>query len=760
MLQLYLRGRQYFGGFAYFCEECDFNLDVECAFIRPAAIKEGEEEEEVVVVGTHHFTHPEHPLLLWENIPASRIGCRVCNYYCSDQKTYGCLPCGFFLHPSCFKLPQEIVHPCHPDHGPLTLIPIKYDDDVICNVCRNDIYGDKYIGCFAYICEECDFNLDVECAFIRPAEIEEGDEEEEAVVGTCHFLHSEHPLLLFEMMPTDRTYCSLCGKYCLDQKTYGCLPCGFFLHPSCFKLPQEIVHPFHPDHGPLTLKPINDPLTLKHFMDDDVKCNACCNYIYGDEYSEFFAYFCEECDFNLDVECAFIRPAAIKEGEEEEEVVVVGTHHFTHPEHPLLLWENIPASRIGCRVCNYYCSDQKTYGCLSCGFFLHPSCFKLPQEIVHPFHPYHGPLTLKPINDPLTPKHFMDDDVKCNACRNDIYGDECFGCVAYFCEECDFNLDVECAFIRPAVTEEGEEEAEAVVVGTHHFSRHHEHPLVTLENMPADSIRCLMCRKYCSDPKTYGCLPCGFFLHPSCFKLPLEIFRPLHPYHPLSLEIVEYDDDHVKCNACRNLILGYFAYFCEHCNNTKTRFCLDVECASVIMPAITYEGHDHLLQFNHNIRKNNRGDDEQNCSACKSTCKSTCESCGFRCLDLHSDDLRGDELIKYCSACSKSITRESYAFRCLGLKCDFSLHLACGPLPSTIQHKSHIHPLILTNCPIEDEEDCKQDEFFCYACEEERDPFLPIYYCNECPFVAEISCVISEVRTKASLYIRLISKLK
>jgi hypothetical protein len=117
-----------------------------------------------------------------------------------------------------------------------------------------------------------------------------------------------------------------------------------------------------------------------------------------------FAYFCEECDFNLDVECAFIRPAAIEEGEEEAEAVVVGTHHFTHPEHPLLLWENMPARRIGCRVCGKYCSDPKTYGCLPCGFFLHPSCFKLPQEIVHPFHPYHGPLTLKPINGPSHPE--------------------------------------------------------------------------------------------------------------------------------------------------------------------------------------------------------------------------------------------------------------------------------------------------------------------------------------------------------------------
>jgi hypothetical protein len=145
------------------------------------------------------------------------------------------------------------------------------------------------------------------------------------------------------------------------------------------------------------------------------------------------------------------RPAAIEEGEEEAEAVVVGTHHFSHPEHPLLLLENMPADRFRCSVCGGWCSDPKSYGCLPCGFFLHPSCFNLPQEIVHPFHPYHGPLTLKHMKDPLNLKRIMDNHVKCYACRNRIYVD----CFAYFCEECDFHHDVECALIRPAAIEEG-----------------------------------------------------------------------------------------------------------------------------------------------------------------------------------------------------------------------------------------------------------------------------------------------------------------
>ncbi|KAC4454755.1 hypothetical protein FH972_027221 [Carpinus fangiana] len=227
--------------------------------------------------------------------------------------------------------------------------------------------------------------------------------------------------------------------------------------------------------------------------------------------------------------------------------------------------------------------------------------------------------------------------------------------------------------------------------------------------MPGDRISCRVCGTYCSDP-TYGCFPCRYFLHRSCFKLPQEIFHPFHPYHPLTLKPRNpLEDVVVRCNACCNDIqyLHQVSYACE---NTNCRFRLHKKCTSVVMPAITYEGHDHLLQFNHNIRKTNRGD---------------------------------DELIKYCSACKSTIC-ESYGFSCL--YCGFNLHHTCGPLPSTIKHKSHIHPLILTNSPAQHEDDQTHDEFYCDACEEERpDLLLPIYQCIECHFAADIKCLVSEV---------------
>jgi hypothetical protein len=72
--------------------------------------------------------------------------------------------------------------------------------------------------------------------------------------------------------------------------------------------------------------------------------------------------------------------------------------------------------------------------------------------------------------------------------------------------------------------------------------------------------------------------------------------------------------------------------------------------------------------------------------------------------------------------------------------------------------KCHIHPLILTRRQvlllkmIKIQHDCEPDEFYCDACEEERDPLLLIYYCAECDFYWYMPGSASEsVRLKVCL---------
>lgn len=100
-----------------------------------------------------------------------------------------------------------------------------------------------------------------------------------------------------------------------------------------------------------------------------------------------------------------------------------------------------------------------------------------------------------------------------------------------------------------------------------------------------------------------------------------------------------------------------------------------------------------------------------------------------------------------CKACGKDCISSSPLFRCA--RCNYNLHVECGPLPCIIPNKSelHTHPLRLIYSPVGGEDKNDVDVFYCDECENERDPRLPVYCCSEgCPYIAEIKCVISEVR--------------
>jgi hypothetical protein len=277
--------------------------------------------------------------------------------------------------------------------------------------------------------------------------------------------------------------------------------------------------------------------------------------------------------------------------------------HFNH-RYVLSLSEKKREDRVLCQACDEYCAEGlMIYSCRDlCGFSLHESCANLPQELHNPdLHPH--PLALYPNSDGFSccasanlPRGFF---VHCHECLpiilpNSFFkqkflrnsGDRsCYACrrscggFTFGCDKCNFSLDVRCAFIRLAKEERDHP------VPTLHFS-HHKHPLLLFENIPAHHIKCRVCGRSCRDPKTYGCLRCGFFLHLSCFKLPEVIFHPFRPYHPLTLKPIK-DEGSRRCNACRHYIHYWhrFAYVCECEINCS--FGLHRECTSVITSAIT-----------------------------------------------------------------------------------------------------------------------------------------------------------------------------
>lgn len=118
--------------------------------------------------------------------------------------------------------------------------------------------------------------------------------------------------------------CKGCEKS-FNFPLYACTECSFYLHKSCAELPEEFRNPFHPH-----------PLTLVFDADISYACQACfkgCNGIH---------FCCEECDIDLDVDCALLRPA-VEEGSKQ-------LQHFTHL-HPLALIEKKDIKVTRCVKC-------------------------------------------------------------------------------------------------------------------------------------------------------------------------------------------------------------------------------------------------------------------------------------------------------------------------------------------------------------------------------------------------------------------------
>ena len=503
-----------------------------------------------------------------------------------------------------------------------------------------------------------------------------------------HFSH-DHPLSLIQSEKKIRR------KYRKNIRCEGCEKlCTFPLYACAecsfylHKSCAELPEEFqNPFHS--------HPLTLVFDVDISFACQACfkrCNGIH---------FHCDVCNIDLDVDCALITPT-VEEGSKQ-------LQHFTHL-HPLaLVEEDIKVTRrVKCLVCGEHCLGP-CYGCEPCGVFLHQPCaeFAYPPEIEHYIHPC--PLALQ------TRVHSF----SCRAC------DTCMLGICYHCELCKFSIDVECALLRRIESKDQTQ--------IKHFC--HQHPLFKYDDDDDeddnenedhdenddddDEVNCFACGKNCSGPPIYVCLQAFCqrefaVLHESCASVSPKIYDLLHPQHPLTLVVrttEEYTTQegfrcNVCCDGCNDL-----TYRCAPCN-----FNLHQRCCG-LLPTIKYEGHRHLLLYVEKII-----DLEGKCNACDGHCDSSLLRCP---------------------------------------QCNFNLHLRCSPLPYTIKHNCHIDSLILEESPPEDEIDClilkefpveddSDEEFYCNACEEKREPRYPIYYCADCPFVAEVSCVTDEVCSSLS----------
>ncbi|TYG95715.1 hypothetical protein ES288_A11G290300v1 [Gossypium darwinii] len=362
--------------------------------------------------------------------------------------------------------------------------------------------------------------------------------------------------------------------------------------------------------------------------------------------------------------------------------------HFSH--HHKLIFREAYEKEYECAGCldvingpAYICEDE--------GFAMHKVCAAMPPQIQKDaFHPH--PLKFKLV-----------DIIVCDACRR-------FSAnyIIYKCIYCEFNLDFKCAVA--IINDENEiakrDDEDLRRTTTPHFS--HPHQLTRCKVSPmselgenifktfwqSSKLKCVACKQEVQGTLSFICLPCKFLIHESCMNdMPMQVLSsPFHPHHILHPRPFFNAREQVRCYACGKKVNG-FSFYCNTCDVD-----FHVSCAKYRTRATKHSCHPHnLLQLGKSIIKG-----------------ISCHACGRK-------------------TCNDSI------FSCR--KCDFNVHPKCIPLPSSFEHKRHLHPLTLTSPFAEDD----SRDYYCDMCETERNPEIHVYYCAECNYIAHIDCVLSEV---------------
>ncbi|CAL4955963.1 unnamed protein product [Urochloa decumbens] len=122
-------------------------------------------------------------------------------------------------------------HFAHPGHE------LKLRDDYhiphSCDLCGETIAGSGY-SCHR---RRCFFDLHEDCA-AYPETL------------TSFFVHPWHDLTLSRAAATAGGVCHVCREAVPDDGfLYRCAPCGFAMHPRCWRLPRAVRSELHPAHA-------------------------------------------------------------------------------------------------------------------------------------------------------------------------------------------------------------------------------------------------------------------------------------------------------------------------------------------------------------------------------------------------------------------------------------------------------------------------------------------------------------------------------
>ncbi|KAG4213247.1 hypothetical protein ERO13_A01G043400v2 [Gossypium hirsutum] len=422
----------------YNCQKCTYIAHIECVLnqeetstkqdssssppismdAKASELKEMEQTETILVRPVFH----KHPLKFCE--VTENLGERVCGA-CRLELSgpgYICQGCLYILHENCAKLPDEMQHPLHPQHHLNLYATSTSPDQNICDKCQDFYFG------FFYLCEQCDFKLDLKCATQAPSEsgrttLKESERETELF----HFTH-KHKLLFCNFTdPLVKRQCNLC-RLQIFGPTYHCMSCGWILHESCLRLPQEMQVPFHSQHT----------LTLSYTSYGG--CHACSLKLLPSGYHKSYNYGCKDCGVNYHIACAISLTRPLKLDSHMHHLYYFGTDF----DRFFAMYRDFIDIYAGlfCSHCGEICSGQSFYRCLECFINFHLECLSLPQIIKSKCHIH--PLTLK--------DSYIEDDSEehyCDACEEKRHPNH----HVYYCEECPgiFVAHIDCALSKEEV---------------------------------------------------------------------------------------------------------------------------------------------------------------------------------------------------------------------------------------------------------------------------------------------------------------------
>ncbi|XVF06383.1 hypothetical protein REPUB_Repub06bG0043600 [Reevesia pubescens] len=546
----------------YFCKECNFSLDFYCAKILPTLKHKCHH---------HYLTYFGHTYFRDKKFLEYHFECNNCHELCLDS-FYRCVQCNLNLHLKCIPIPPVAKHRYH-RHQLVFKNSVREDDleEYYCDVCekkRNPTHE-------VYYCGKCTYIAHIECVLIEDETSPEKDSssapksmdlvlKEMEQIDTNDDIHKlqqllvrhlihEHPLKFCEAMEKfEEEYCKACHLE-LSGPGYFCEGCtslfhGCYLHENCAKLPDEIEHHLHSQHR-LNL------YARFPYMINYIICDEC------EEFSTGFFYLCEECDFKLDLKCATrasIRSGSstLKELDRETELF-----HFSHRHKLIFCNYRDPTYKRQCSFCKLPIFGP-TYNCIRCGWILHESCLRLPQEMQVPIHSQH-----------ISVLSYMRYGT-CYACGLKLLAASYYN---YGCKECHLNFHITCAnSLRRALRRESH------MHDLYYFGKEF-HRFFAMYTDLIDIFAgyfCSHCGQICSGQPFYRCLECCINFHLECVPIP-QIVKSKGHIHPFTLKDSFIEDDSGKyyCDICeKERHPSDHVYFCEECHGL---FVAHIECALV-----------------------------------------------------------------------------------------------------------------------------------------------------------------------------------